>query len=316
MSDIEDPTSLAAAFEAVFFAQSDEYEDCTHKNITAWADGRGYCTDCGITLLDSTNPESAIEGCMHEHVRKDDNGTVCTQCGQVIDNLDFTQEWRYYGAMDSRSMKDPTRCHSHKSTPKGIKSVFEARGVEVSAALIRCVEGKYTKVLEATGSKVLRGKGREAIVANCLFYAYQENGEYRTSIYIRNLFDLEQKRMSLGATKYYTAFPEDRVKHITPEKLIPWIMKLTGVETKHYRRIISIARYISSASELVERSNPQSVAAAIVYFYLCLNPEYKEKIGATKSAFAKKALLSDLTVGKIVREIENLSRAGLVEMVG
>jgi len=117
--------------------------------------------------------------------------------------------------------------------------------------------------------------------------------------------------MSLGMTKYYKAFPDARTKHVTPEKLLPWIMKLTNVDRSHYRRILAITRYISAASELVERSNPQSVAAAIIFFYLCLNNEYKTKLGVTKSAFSKKAHLSDITVTKIVREIAVISSAAI-----
>jgi len=307
----EDPRLIAEAFEAAFFSQTDVEEDCEHEKVEKWADGRGYCTSCGVTFLNASDVKSVITNCTHEHIRKDESGATCTQCGRVLDALDFSQEWRYYGASDNRSGRDPSRCHRPRNNPKGVRSVFESHQINVSPAMASIVEAKYSKVLETTGSKVLRGQGRESIIANCLFHAYQENGEYRTSIYIRNMFSLKQKNMSLGATKYYVAFPEDRVKHITPEKLLPWIMKLTGVDHSHYRRILAITRYISASSELVERSNPQSVAAAIVFFYLCINPEYKAQLGITKSVFSKKAQLSDITVTKIVREIAEISREGI-----
>ena len=105
-------------------------------------------------------------------------------------------------------------------------------------------------------------------------------------------------------TKYLKAFPEARTKHITPDKLLSWIMKLSGVDQSHYRRILSITRYIISTSELVERSNPQSVAATIIFFYLCM---YKNKIGITKSSFAKKVKLSETTITRIVRKIAKVT---------
>lgn len=308
-----DPTSIAEALEEAFFAQTDEIADCDHEDIVSWADGRGYCTTCGVTFLDSTDIRSTIGNCLHECIRKDESGTVCTQCGQVLETLDFTQEWRYYGAADSRSARDPSRCSRGRGNIKGarVKKVFDTHNIVVSTAMLSIVEDKYIKILEFHGSKVLRGQGRKAIVANCLFHAYQENGEYRTAIYIRNMFGLKQKNMSHGATKYYGAFPEDCVSHITPEKLLPWIMKLVGVDTSHYRRIVAITRYITAASKLVERSNPQSVAAAVIFFYLCLHPAYKAELGLTKSAFSKKANLSDITVTKLVREIASISSEGI-----
>ena len=169
------------------------------------------------------------------------------------------------------------------------------------------VEAKYQKIKKTEGDKIFRGKSLKSIVASCLFHTYQEFGEFRTSNYIRELFNVKQN-MSLGMTKYLKAFPEARTKHVTPQKHLPWIMKLTGVDCSHYRRIRAITLYIVAASELVERSNPQSVAAAIIFLYLCMNQNYKNKLGITMSSFAKKVKLSDITITKArPRNCHNLS---------
>jgi hypothetical protein len=81
-------------------------------------------------------------------------------------------------------------------------------------------------------------------------------------------------------------------------------MSLTGIDKKHYKNIIKISRSIENSSRLLKRSSPQSVASAIIYFYLCLNPEYKAELGLTKNKFAELALLSDITVSKLVREAQ------------
>ena len=95
--------------------------------------------------------------------------------------------------------------------------------------------------------------------------------------------------MSNGLTMYLKTFPEARTNHTTPEKLIPWIMRLTGVDESHHRRILSIAKYFDATSKILERSNPHTIAVGVVFFYLCLNQEYKNKIGMTKRVFANKA---------------------------
>ena len=171
------------------------------------------------------------------------------------------------------------------------------------------VEGRFNRIMEIEG-RILRAKGREAIVAACLFHVYRDMGEYRTTMYIRKLFRLKQKNMSFGMTNYLKAFPEARTQHTTPDKLIPWVMKISGVDRKHYQNILAITRYIETASELLEHSNPKSVAAAIVFFYLCLKS--KKKLGITKALFAKKARISDVTLTNIVREIASISRVTIV----
>ena len=175
------------------------------------------------------------------------------------------------------------------------------------------VEDKYQKI---KGEKIFRGKCRKSIVAVCLFHTYQEFGEYCTSNYIQELFNLKQNNMNLGMIKYLKAFPEASTKHITPEKLLPWIMKLTGVDRSHYRRILAMTRYIISTSELVERSNPQSVAAAIIFFYLCLNQNYKNKLAITKSSFAKKAEISDTLSLRSLEKLPQSHERLYLEKVG
>lgn len=258
-------------------------------------------------ILEQNPKEEAI--CTHENIVKDDNGiNVCSECGIEFDSLDFSKEWRNFGVFDNRLNRDQSRCHSQKSTPKGIKEVLNSHSIDLSQALTELVEYKFNKVLEINENKGFRGQGREATIAVCLFHAYQNIGENRTTGYVRSLFNVNQKNMSSAMTRYYIAFPEDATKHMTPEMLIPWIMSLTGVGAEHKERILAISRYLSATSQLVERSNPQSVAAATIYFYLCLFPDYKNTLGLTKTKFAEKAKLSDITISKIVKDMAEISK--------
>lgn len=287
-------------------------ENCKHENIYSDPNGSGYCQDCGI-LFEDPNNLNLNKDCKHENLQDSEIGAkYCTLCGVEVLSLDFTQEWRWYGACDNRTKKDPSRCHSFKSAPKGIKPVFDQFSIAIESALINIVETKFYHVLEKTNSKVLRGFGRLAIIAVCLFFTYQEFGEYRTATYIRNLFgpSLTQKNMSAGLRKYYIAYSDDRKKTITPQNLIPWIMKLANVGqesgpvgTEHQKKIMQLADYISGSSVIIKRGNPQSIAAAVVYFYLGLFPAYKQELGLTKVEYAKRVQLSDITISKIVTDI-------------
>jgi len=183
-----------------------ENEKCSHANIESFPDGQGYCTDCGVSFRDVSRirDKSSLE-CLHENTYEDDNGLyVCRDCNSEIEVLDFEPEWRYYGSADNRSAKNPERCHRSRSSGRGIRKVFEEHQIDAPDAIVAQVESKYEKVV---GEDTVRGKGRKAIIAACLFHAYTEFGEYRTTDYVRNLFKLTKKQMSGGTYEVLSGFP-------------------------------------------------------------------------------------------------------------
>lgn len=274
---------------------------CEHKNMKIFVDKNGYCKNCGLDKKEIVEIK-----CLHENLFEDDNGLhVCKDCNTELDILGFEAEWKYYNNSDASSSKDPSRCHRNRSQDCNILKDFEKKNISVPESIRKHVECKYQKIV---GNQTVRGKCRQAIIAACLFHTYQDFGEYRTSDYIRNKFDLSKKNMSAGLTRYYEIFIEDRNRNIRSEDLLVWLLTLTGVEKKYYQNIVQISRYLENSSKLLKRSSPQSVAAAVIYFYLCLNPDYKLKLGLTKNKFAEKALLSDITITKLVNEACNISK--------
>jgi transcription initiation factor TFIIIB Brf1 subunit/transcription initiation factor TFIIB len=275
-------------------------EPCKHSEKKVVHDIKEICCDCGM------------ETCFHKNTYEDDNGlNVCHDCGVESEMFDFKPEWRYYGSSDNKITKDPSRCRNKsRSNSRGIDKVFEESRIEIPEAVKAQINVKYNKVI---GPNVARGKCRKGIIAACWFHVYRDFGYYRTTDYIGSRFNLSKKNMSDGLTAYYEAFPEDRTAHTTAENLLEWILSLTGINKVHYRKIVTIARYLDNSSRLLKRSSPQSVATAVVYFYLCLNPRYKSDLGLTKSKFAEKARLSDITVTKLVKEASMVSNC-IIEM--
>jgi len=256
------------------------------------------------TLFASSKGESIMPTCEHTNIAKDETGvSTCSKCGMLVETLDHSQEWRTFGGVRGGTQygTDQSRCHSFSTNNNTIKAIFNAHSLQLSQAMLEMVEMRFAKVLEVHENKVVRGTGRTAIAAVCLFYCFNASGETRPSKEIRNMFNVTQKKFSQATKQYFEAFPEDAKAQTTPENLIPHIMKLTGVpHQEHYRNIVSISRYFTATSSLIERSCPQSVAAATVYFYLCLFPQHKEALGLTKKTFAAKVDLSDITITKIV----------------
>ena len=266
---------------------------CTHQNQRTLPDGTVICEDC----------DELVDQCEHLNAYEGDNGFyVCNDCGFEVEKLIFQPEWKYYGSDGSR---DPSRCHKERGSEKNLNKIFNGLPIKISKAIKSCVERKYYKIV---GKKTVRGKKRESIVAASLFHVYQDFGESRTSDYIRNLFDLTKKKMSQGLNDYYEHFPEDRKRQVKTEDLLRWLMMLTGVNRSHYAVIVKICRYFNNTSQTLKRSSPQSVAASIIYFYLCWNKKYKTELGLTKSQFALKAMLSDITVTKLTKEMVSISK--------
>ena len=212
-----------------------------------------------------------IPNCQHENTYINDfRLRVCSTCGRVFETLDFTDECNWYN-------RDQSWCNGWSYKPKNVvRNVFATHRIDISSMMMRVIENKYKKICKTEDKKVVRGKIRESIIATCLFYTYQEFGEFRPAAYIRNLFNVDKRHMSQAITKYIKAFPETRTDYITPEKLLPWVMKLAEVDCSLYQRILKLCRFLENATKRINRSCPQSVAVAIIYFYLCLNQDLKK----------------------------------------
>lgn len=240
------------------------------------------------------------EECEHAIHFEVDGINICKACGCQVELLDFQPEWRYYGASDNRSSRDPSRCHrSKESTRGGIDKVFQdAKLGHITLAIRKKTEQKYKQIV---GGETVRGTGRKAIVAASLLFTFREVGDIRTADEVGGLFGLSKQEMSFGLTKYHAKFPESRLDNIKPSDLIRRIMQLTKVDMTHYKNILRISKCLDKVDTTLNRSSPQSVASAIVYLYICLTPEIKKAAGFTKTKFARDVNLSDITITKLVK---------------
>lgn len=271
-----------------------EHKKCSHKKVEKWLDGRGYCINCGETFIDA-DKRIPLDKCSHTQTKQTDLGVICTSCGTELNNLDFTQDWRYYGGKS----RDPSRCHSVQQQSTGIKNVFEKHGIEMNKSIIDEVETRYKKILKSSSVK-RRGK-RQAIIAACLYNIYQKLGEYRTTEYIADLFNLDHKKMSIGLTQYYLAFPKDCINQISPEQLLVWMMRVGKVPEKSYKVLRILVIVISNHPILKDIPHPQSITAAVIVFYLKNIGKYKD---FDIKSFCKKTTVSKTTIDNILKKIE------------
>ena len=279
------------------FNESDSYDVFSEELMEVFGDISAY------ESIKAMISEDVEEECKHENCFDVENEgiSICRGCGCKIEQFDFKPEWRFYGASDNRANKDPSRCHRAKDNNRGgIDKVFQdAKLMHLPLAIRKATEAKYKKIV---GDNTVRGRGRKSIVAACLLYTYRHTGDIRTSDDIRTSFDLTKQEMSDGLTKYHEHFPEDRVCTITPKELIHRVFIQTKLDLSHYKYTLRIAKCLDGVDPVLNRSSPQSIASAIVYLYLCLNPELKDSLGYTKTKFARDVKLSDITITKLVKK--------------
>ena len=219
---------------------------------------------------------------------------VCADCGLVFERIDFTNECNWYN-------RDRTRCSRHwYPKPKGsAQKVIEAHHVEIPSMIRDVIENKYQHICKVEG-KFAHGEYHVGIIAVCLFYVCEEMGVHGTSEYILNKFNITIHVFFQSVVKYMNAFPEARSYSITPTQLLPWMMKLAGIDQFHWESITEVCQLLENYSK---RAYPQSVAGAVIYLYLCLNPEYMKQPGLTRESFAKKVQLTPYNVIKTAREM-------------
>lgn len=249
------------------------------------------------SLKDVVNRETFE--CTHEHMIEDGGMRVCMHCGIEDKILDYSPEWRHFDATNP----NPSRCSCARPQVSTIDKQLDClKTITLTTEIKRAVENKYHRV---TSGKTMRGTARRGIIAACVMFALREIGNIHTADQIREMFDLDKKSLSAGMSRYFESFPEDRIKHIHPQDLIYGVCTKIQIPHSHLPEIMKLMKMLEKCSRTMMHSNPQSVTAAIVYLYLCMNLELKESLGITRTKFATKVNLSDITVSKLAKEAKD-----------
>lgn len=252
------------------------------------------CDDCGIDFCNHNSESQHIDGIL-----------ICTNCGEEIKEISYEKEWRYYGANDTKTSGNPSRCHIRKDITKSIFPYVEGKSFEHS--ILANANEKYIKIKDETH----RGKNNKAIITACIYSAYLDEREPKTTLEIGKEFGLNKKNISHGFDIFYTYFPEYKTIYIKPSDLLRRVMIKIGLDISHYKRIKTMCEYIQNIKSDINRSTPQSVCCGMVYLYLCLdeNEETRKAMGITKSKYTKMVGMSDITITKICKiaiEIMNI----------
>jgi transcription initiation factor TFIIIB Brf1 subunit/transcription initiation factor TFIIB len=154
--------------------------------------------------------------------------------------------------------------------------------------------------------KIYRAGNRMSIVFVCTYHAYNDMGEPRSPVDLANKFKLDKKGISNGFKLFSRIFRKrPNKKYIDAMDLVPKLLSDLHIDKDKQRictdDINKIYDFVQSKSRSFNSSNPQSIAAGLVYYYLRLS-----NVNITRSEFAKIVNLTDITFTKIATDIHDV----------
>ncbi len=263
--------------------EEEDYNTIEHLDISSYK-------------VDSTDMKDI---CLHPTSVVNAGVEVCSDCGiEIYKELSLEPEWRYYGDNDSKHNTDPSRCHLRKLEEKNIYN--DIKEIDLPRSIIFEANELY---LAITGGKIRRGKYRKSLIFACVFNAYKYQSDPQTPEGLQEKFELSKKDISRGLCQFNLKMKKTKKpSYISPVNFIPCIMKKKfNASDYHVDKVRELYGKIENRSSLLNRSNPQSVVSGLIYYYCRL-------IGKETpcSKFSEMVKLSDITIGKISKNISTI----------
>lgn len=245
--------------------------------------------------IDTMN--NAAPKCTHpDLVVEDKRIFICMACGEEVrKEVGHNKEWRVYNRHGFRK-DNPARVQARKQEDKNILNDVSNMGL--SESIINKANELYS---EATKGKIFRGKSRKAIVFACVFNSYKIMGNPQSYKKLKHIFKIDKKSCLKGLKHVSLNCELENDHYITPEVLIKEIMEKLLATPEQIEEVEQLHALIKNKSSKLNRSRPQSIASALVFYWIKKNNK-----GISIKQFSKEAELSELTINKIVAEIDRV----------
>ena len=232
--------------------------------------------------------------CKHENIVSQQTYSICYDCGEMLSqDMVHEPEWNNYG---NKEYEDMCRVQFRKEHDKGISKELEK--YSFSSEIISLADKMYTQV---TKGGIKRGRSRVALIFSCVFNAYIELGNTKTSEELRKVFKLERRDASRALTDFRKEYNSRKSLFVSPEYFIPMLLKKFNASDSHTDRVISVYNFINTQNITeIKGSNPKSISAGIIYYYLFLTNKLMDL-----DLFSEKSGLSKITISKIYKIIQD-----------
>jgi transcription initiation factor TFIIIB Brf1 subunit/transcription initiation factor TFIIB len=253
-----------------------------------------------INLCENIELNKKKEKCKHINIINENGTSLCTDCGEeILKQIMHEKEWRYYGQSDTKHASDPNRVQPRKQDERTIYKDVENMGF--SEKTVTIANKMY---MEVTQGKIKRGDSRKAMVFACIYLAYKATGKPQPHENFLRVFKITKKDALQGLKNVVLYAPKSSVinsSNITPLHLIDNIMNMFKITEKEIEDVKNLYYKIYNKNSRLNRSRPQSTAAGLIYYWILINNK-----DIPLKTFAKKVELSELTISKVAKIIEDV----------
>lgn len=233
--------------------------------------------------------------CLHQQTARLNGQTYCTECGEEI--MSFCKD-------ETRFFDDATVALANdRKAPKSIRKELDL--LPLSDEIKERADKIYAY---KAGTNTYRAKVRQEVKFSCIMDAFNEAKIYKDPREIAAMLGIKRKGMSRGVKRcsFLCTGKESAVRtSITAIHLVPEMLSRCGIEydQTHLDDLERIYTYTKERSVLFSRSNPQSIASALIYFYLRKKDKDRK---VSKADVAKNLGVSMMTITKIDNELESI----------
>lgn len=253
-----------------------------------------------LNVYNETNINTKINECPHKDIIDENGIKSCLDCGEQLERkIMHEKEWRFYGHSDSKRSSDPNRVQVRKSDEKNINKDVENMGF--SQSIINLANNIYKQV---TKGQIFRGDSRKAVIFACVYHAFKIDGKCQTPKNLMETFSLSKKSSLKGLKIVSVNSPKDSPIHttgITAIHHIKDVMSKFSATQEQIDEVIQLYSKTKNKSSQLNRARPQSVAAALTYYWITT-----KNIDISLKKFALKADLSELTISKNTKEVAKI----------
>jgi transcription initiation factor TFIIIB Brf1 subunit/transcription initiation factor TFIIB len=235
--------------------------------------------------------------CTHEDVIREYGQVTCATCGEEIKkDISHEKEWSYNNTSGGITRSDPSRVQIRKTAEQGIYKDVESFGF--SKKVIFDANELY---INTTKGKIFRAATRKAIIFACIFHVYKINNNPQPHGELMSVFDLSRGDGLKGIKYVGLHAPKGSPVHtgvISPSDLTDNIITMFNGTDEHKETVRKLYKKIHNKSSLLNQSQPRSVAAGLVYYWI-------DKTGKDidLKEFASKTSLSTPTILRMSKEI-------------
>ncbi len=235
---------------------------------------------------------SEEKNCSHSNTIFDRDIEICTDCGEELLSK-FIQN-------DIKFISDPNNIQIRKSEERTIFKDVESLGF--NEKIVTIANELYMNV---TGDKIFRGDSRKGIVFACIFYSFKKCDNPQSYDKLIRLFNLTKKVGSKGIKHINLHISKNsdlKTTSISVNTIISEIMSKFNATSDQVDEVIAIYEKIKNKSSQLNRCRPQSLASALVFFWI--SKRNNDTISIKK--FIDIVNLSEMTINKIIKEINTL----------